>query len=296
MIYKEILIFCLLFFVNCLICSARAEETSLRTYNQKQVVFRDDHMYTKAGDLLTGRLKEYNSKGELIQESFFKDGLLDGVKTVFDAYSTQILKTTEYKNGLKNGKEEEFFDDDGQRIKSRAFYKEGARDGDYEIFVKDGSLALKTFYVNGKIHGDLKEFSDGHLIHIAHFENGVHQGEDSFYMYDYAGTKKRYKVIPYVDGLVEGTVVTPFIKAQYKAGKKDGKTIVLSEVGYPLMEIIYKNDEAVSGVTYCEANKYDSSDREIKVNWRESNIRNYNNDCPSALRCSYDSKGDLIKQ
>jgi antitoxin component YwqK of YwqJK toxin-antitoxin module len=70
-----------------------------------------------------------------------------------------------------------------KQLKSRITFKEGKKDGLYELFFVDGKASQTTFYQNGKRFGESKTWwKDGALRSVSNFENDKAQGvQEQFY-------------------------------------------------------------------------------------------------------------------
>lgn len=126
---------------------------------------RDKINYTSG----SGTLTEYNTDGKLEKKTsiknwerngpsitYNKDGLiqavinyknnkLDGPYILYRNGKPSILFT--YKDGVKEGKSESYWDDG--KIFIRSMYKEGEKDGIETIYSKNGTISEKKFYRNG---------------------------------------------------------------------------------------------------------------------------------------------------
>lgn len=120
----------------------------------------DDEMYGKLYFKYYFPLKNGKLNGRVLSYSKFKDD---------DNYHINSL--SEYKDGIKNGKEV-FYYDDGSII-NESDYKNGQLDGVLKEYSEDGDLTLKAEYKNGKVHGKVITFDENGTETIEYFNNGV---------------------------------------------------------------------------------------------------------------------------
>lgn len=81
-----------------------------------------------------------------------------------------LMEETNYENGMKNGKEKIFNDDN--TIKGTINYKNDMRDGLLTIYKYDGGIELTVNYENGLQHGETVKYQNGEKHVVMTFEKG----------------------------------------------------------------------------------------------------------------------------
>lgn len=171
-----------------------------------QVMYDEEiNTYVLAKDgftLFTGKCQSWNRAGYLLEELTCKNGKRDGIDTSY--YSSGCVQSVQsYIIGIKNGKQQVFYDTTGQ-------------------------LRKEENYLNGKLHGSLQEYNrSGDTIMFMNFKNDLREGKQR----EYYPNGKPLRVLTYTDGLLDGPHLTfseegkPEISLNYQEGKKDGKCI-----------------------------------------------------------------------
>lgn len=102
--------------------------------------------------------KFFDSKGTLLALEFYKDGKPNGSWIVYYRSDTVIAERTDYKNGLKDGKFEQYFLN-GQ-IKVAGSYRNGNLSGPYKSYFPDGMLLNEGQYYDGLADGVWKYYTN----------------------------------------------------------------------------------------------------------------------------------------
>lgn len=256
---------------------------TLKTRNQQSNV---TYKITKNGASAT---VEQLINGKLYSESNYKNGLLDGTKTIY--YNTGApFQEFEFKKGKANGLVKVY--DDNYHLVTVTNYKNNVRDGLRKFTnPRRDEMIIEGNYVNGTLVGDLKIFSNNSMYT---FPNDLKKGKvqrfyndkliSEFYLsnentiegeYKYYNpeTGKLIKKTPYLNGKENGVEEIYNKKGDlinttnYKAGKKIGD--------YKL----YSNDKKLVKEEY-----YDDDGQKIGT-WKEYtkngelvNEQNYQND------------------
>lgn len=145
-----------------------------------------------------------------------------------------------YKNGDLYQKDGMYFDKEENK----------PANGMAREYSADNVISKEIPYVDGKIDGTVVTY---HLNGKPHFKtkykDGVIVGDGE--AYDEEG--ELVGKTPYKDGVVDGTAISYFkggktqLTTEYVGGKKEGKRQGFDEDGALRVEVIYKNDNPVSG-------------------------------------------------
>lgn len=133
---------------------------------------RIDGLWTKKGEktAFTGQFVEYFDNGKIKGNGEFKDGLVHGLRTVYNENGTKKLERY-YTNGINDGASIEYYPS-GQK-KQEANFKNGKEDGTFKAFYEDGQVQAILNFSNGVQQGDYFEFTpDGKLKTQYYFVNG----------------------------------------------------------------------------------------------------------------------------
>jgi antitoxin component YwqK of YwqJK toxin-antitoxin module len=103
----------------------------------------------------------HKSSDQVMTKEYYKNGKLDGMKVTYYT-NDQITEETEYKDGLKNGKDN-FYSPEGVQIK-KLIYKNGFLHGPAYYYDSNGSIILEGNYKDGKKDGLWKHYEGGALI------------------------------------------------------------------------------------------------------------------------------------
>lgn len=141
--------------------------------------------------------RQYDEKGNLVSELFFKDGYQDGkyFTTMNRGSNDEYVIRGTYANGKMTGDYTETFANGN--IKQKGKYKDGKKDGVWETFKKNGSRSKPTEeYKDGDMIKKTSYYTTGSIEMIREYRNGRKHGIEKAYNLD--GTLKFEKV--YEDG------------------------------------------------------------------------------------------------
>ncbi|MBM3200892.1 MAG: toxin-antitoxin system YwqK family antitoxin [Chlamydiae bacterium] len=234
----------------------------------------------------------YNSEGKLHgeQKTFFvngtvqtlinyKMGQLHGIKARWDDKG-RLFEEASYENGKLEGR---FFELDPEGREIVCFYEKNKKHGPYSVFYPENPRfgkvkAIQAEYVNGKIEGELSEYTEsGSKISMICYKNGKKDGIAQIFdqkglvvttvsfendqkhgdVIHYYPNGKIYKSIRFIKDQQEGEEKTFFQNgalsniACYKEGKLDGVTKSWNEQGVLVFEGEYKQ-----GTRHGIFNKY----------------------------------------
>ena len=204
--------------------------------------------YDKNGNLF---IYTYAINGNNTDKGYYSDGKL--------AYILE-LKILKGQAPIPNGKYIEYYKN-GQ-IKVQGNHKEGKRDGEFRVFLRNGKSAGSIFYKNGKIikstlvktMKDNASFSpvtdiyykleDSHTLRKVDYENGLLK---TYFIYNKDGIPDGESVEYYEEGNIESIV-------HFRNNIVEGLTITYYENGSIDEEVNYKNNK-MNG----EAKSYDEN-------------------------------------
>ena len=193
----------------------------------------------------------YGTNGKVIQKGYYNN------KQLAYIIEGNILKNL---NSIPNGKYIEYYKN-GQ-IKIQGYTKEGKRDGEFKVFLKNGKSAGSVIYKEGKITKstlvkamkDNASFSpvtdiyykleDSHTLRKVDYENGLLK---TYFIYNKDGIPDGESVEYYEEGSIESIV-------HFRNNIVEGLTITYYENGNIDEEVNYKNNK-MNG----EAKSYDEN-------------------------------------
>lgn len=139
---------------NCDITLSGVIESYHETGKKKQVVIYNDFYVTEkklnkkritVKSQRTGQRKTYYESGKLLCEGSISFKGYEG-EVVFYSLKKEIIKTTNYKNGVLDGKIKEFYPGPDGVIKSKGQYKAGVKVGKWEFFDSEGKKSSTIKY------------------------------------------------------------------------------------------------------------------------------------------------------
>ena len=130
---------------------------------------------------LNGKFVIYDPKnqGSEIAQASLLNNQLDGKSTIMNSKDGSLLLLMEWKDGRRNGIEEEYYASNG-KLKIKTTYSNGSLHGDYFAFAEDGkSFIEQRHFINGNQDGEFLRYSnDGKiLLQRAHFINDKQDGK-----------------------------------------------------------------------------------------------------------------------
>ena len=175
----------------------------LEVFNEHDLLIKKDGLiYNKDGFPFTGTYIGSSGSGfpSGILKAEYKNGLKDGCQEEFN-YKEELEKITNYKKGNLHGPYEIYFDYSNGKLYKKGAYKDGKEDGTQEIYEQSGGLCQIYTYKNGELHG-LHEYWNSNTLHTkGHYKNGKHHG--SWFIYYESGELKsiiNYKEVYKVRG------------------------------------------------------------------------------------------------
>lgn len=138
----------------------------------------------------------------------------------------------------------ETHDADGRLLATCTLDAEGRLDGRYTQFDAAGEPELAMEYAAGLPHGPAVAYAAGRPLAEMSYADGRLHGP----MKLYDGTGRLSTLIPYVDGLREGTLVAygpdgkPLLTESYAAGRRSGPTVEYDDAGTVRRRATYADD------------------------------------------------------
>lgn len=126
--------------------------------------------YLDKDSLKFGTYTSYDEKGNIFEESHFKNGVLNGERIIFfPSGEKEIVEN--YENGIFNGPYSTFYNN-GQ-LNLVANYIEGDMEGLVKRYYDTGELMEEVSFVNSEENGPFKEYyKNGTVKWIGEYENG----------------------------------------------------------------------------------------------------------------------------
>ena len=134
---------------------------------QEVVYKKGKYISRENGKPYTGIYKEYSSSKILIAETGIKDGILDGISTIFYPAGTK-KEIRSYQAGLKHGTWTTW--NEAGMTTAEANFVNGKKDGNWFVWDDKGIKRYEMFYVNGEKKG----------IWIIRDENGKEISREDF--------------------------------------------------------------------------------------------------------------------
>ncbi len=253
--------------------------------NGHNVFYYPNGVKSSEGEMVNGKpegwWKSYNDKGVLVSEGNRKNSQLDSLWIFYnDKGDTTLI--IHYKEGKKNGKRIQFFQDE-QVVEN---WLSDSLCSPIRAFSLDGKLKRETPCQDGVPHGIEKEYDTiGHIVKLAHYYHGVLTKREQINRTDHLGNKQgNWKYFwPNGNLKLEGT---------YLNDKKHGFFKEYDENGDFLFVQKYEND-------YLVADAEETKRLEQKVsyhkNGKPSIIATYYNNKAEGLRREFDEDGNVIK-
>lgn len=120
--------------------------------------------------VFTGQVIEYFSNGNIKGKGEFKDGLLHGLRMVYNENGNKWLEIN-YSKGINEGASIEYYSNG--KIKQEVKFKNGKEDGILKVFYESGQIQAILTFSNGVQQGDYFEYAiDGKLKAQYYFVNG----------------------------------------------------------------------------------------------------------------------------
>jgi antitoxin component YwqK of YwqJK toxin-antitoxin module len=131
------------------------------------LVFNENSYYAKA--------RVYYEDGTLASEGYYSDSEKDSIWKYYSYYDQKLKSSETYKNGVKQGFSYEYYPNGNCFEKTE--WKNNMKDGIWEQYFDDGSLRLKAAYTDGKLTGSFIAFySNDRPMVEGHYENNKREG------------------------------------------------------------------------------------------------------------------------
>ena len=206
------------------------------------------------GDYLFGKKwngKGYDENGNVIYELKNGNGTsreYNELPSVLSEDKEYIVFEGEYRNGKRNGKGKEYYDND--KLKFEGEYLNGKRNGKGKKYDKDGHIIFEGEYLKRKRwNGKKKKYYDGSLVFEGEYRNGKLNGKGKKYdgngklrfEGEYLNGEKTGEIKEYnYDGKLE-------FEGEYRNGKRSGKGKEYYGNGKLRFEGEYRNGEKWNG-------------------------------------------------
>ncbi|MFC1743061.1 S8 family serine peptidase [Candidatus Riflebacteria bacterium] len=211
------------------------------------------------GNIHHGPEKEFNEKGQLIEENNWKNGKKQGwCKRYFP--NGQVEEKTYFKWDLMNGKSIRYHENG--KIYEVYHFKNNKEHGAYKKFFESGKMEYQGEYNKGKISGHWLQLSEsGKKVEDSNYLKGKRHG--LLTKYDEDGRKDK--------------------QTNYKNGLKQGK------------EVTYWNNK-IHIVSNYKKDRLHGEEKLYHQNGKMSCSRSYKNGLEHGTTRSYDEKGKLLSE
>lgn len=203
---------------------------------------------------LHGDIKEYREDGSLKKETQYQQGEIEGKYLETNEAGYTWIK--HHINGKLVGEYLEIAEN-GTVTKKGYYNDKSEKTGRWTSHDEDGTIQEDIGYLDGKLHGEKRTYTDGHLYSLTEYEHGKYSGKDLEYYssIDQLRTEKNY-----ADNQLEGPTKyynnegILYKEILYRKGKKvlektfDNKSGVLHQEstfkdGITVQRKIYKNGQ-----------------------------------------------------
>lgn len=130
--------------------------------------------------ILSGDYKEFDDEGKITNEGLYTDALREGAWKFY--YKGNLRKESNYKNGKLDGNKKYYLTSKSgntYRI-AESNYKNGKLDGQSTSYIEDGSVTLKTNYLNGEKKGleEIFTSSGTKISEVVYEKNSIKKRKD----------------------------------------------------------------------------------------------------------------------
>lgn len=208
-----IMVFCVIstFFFSC----------SEREISADQLQKRGELYYAvNEEDPYSGKVTELYENGQKKTESYYNDGLLDGLHIEWSD-NGQKVEESHYEGGLLDGLHIKWYNN-GQKDEESS-YKDGILDGLFTKWEENGEKFSETTYRDGKKNGVFRRYVNGWKWIECSYEDDQYDGT---YTDFYQNGKKRYEKT-YKNGIIDGMFEEWLENGKKKTEKnyKDGECV-----------------------------------------------------------------------
>lgn len=133
---------------------------------------KTDGFWRKKGTNIpySGTFEEFFDSGELKGTGSFKDGLVDGLRIMYNEDGTKRVERS-YSAGLSHGMSSEFYEDG--KLKQEGEFVKGKENGVWTIYWQNGNVKAVITFKNGIQQGDYFEYNEeGKLIKQFYLRDG----------------------------------------------------------------------------------------------------------------------------
>lgn len=197
------------------------------------------------------RIVKYHTNGQLEETSDFDERGLKHGEVITYSPAGKVIGKENYVHGLLEGEGMRYNRDGLQEHRS---YRKGALVGPYRLMHPNGKVKLEgTYNSKSKLTGKWTDYNeDGSLISVIHYDNGVEEGETTYYFRSgairFTGTYKQ----GIKEGIHQEYEESPYrllSVATYKDGQLDGAFKAYNE-GELWRDCLYKEGKLVSEKQY----------------------------------------------
>jgi uncharacterized protein len=260
---------------------------------------------------LDGEQKSYHKNGLAQAVVTYRDGVLNGLKALWDE-NGNLIEEGWYEMGNLQGR---FFHREADGREVVFHYKDNRREGVHQAFYAsvDGGPRVKAFeanYVNGKIEGEVSEYSEtgaklastiyrhgkkngrsclyseeGKLLMVMEFVDDVNHGP----MVQYFPNGRILKSVTFVEGQKHGEEVAYYLDGQvascypYEMGRLNGLAREWNDQGKLVFEAEYAN-----GIREGRFNKY-------YHNGQPQVLQNFRQDKLHGIKRIYNQQGQVTE-
>lgn len=152
--------------IACFLSSLSFSQTNISDLERTEGFWRKIGTETP----FTGPFVEYFESGKLKGTGSFKDGLVDGLRIMYNEDGTKRVERS-YSAGLSHGMSSEFYDDG--KLKQEGEFVKGKEHGIWTIYWQNGNVKAIITFENGIQQGDYFEYNEeGTLIKQFYLKDG----------------------------------------------------------------------------------------------------------------------------
>jgi antitoxin component YwqK of YwqJK toxin-antitoxin module len=124
--------------------------------------------------------KIYYEDGTLASDGFYSGSKKDSIWNYYSYYDRQLKSRETYKKGVKNGFSYQYYP--GGNCFEKTEWKNELKDGVWEQYFEDGSVRLQAVYNHGKLAGNyIVYYSKGRPMVSGRYENNRREGNWVYY-------------------------------------------------------------------------------------------------------------------
>lgn len=212
-----------------------------------------EHSYDENGKL-HGNVKEYREDGSLYREANYQHGSKQGkfVETNNEGYTWIRI----YKNDKLDGEYLEQFGNGKTALKGS--YANGEKTGQWVEYDEQGRLEEEAGYLEGKLHGENRKYSQGELYSSVEYANGKNHGKQISYSTPQQTIREEKS---YTDNILDGYTKhytekgIVHMEVLYKKGTKVLRRDYDYSSGIINTEYTYRNDNVIREKVYDKNGK-----------------------------------------